>query len=223
MVTDPRMERRYYLHETRTRRAIVALARLLFGAATRMQVEGQDNLPGDGACVLIANHLATLDVFPLQLAVSRPIFFMAKAELFTNPTLDWLLRRLGAFPVERGARDQWAMQHAQKILDQGQVLGMFPEGTRSRGRGLGVAKTGAARLALESNLPLVPVSIEGSQSPLRSFPHRSSLRICVLEPIFPRPDDDPLSLMERGMYSMALNLPPDLRGVYADIPQNFLQ
>lgn len=219
---DARESQRFYLRETRFRRATVAAARLVFRPVLSLRVEGVANMPGEGACVVAANHLTTLDVFPLQFALPRPIFFMAKAELFANPAFGLLLRNLGAFPVQRGASDQWAMDHARQILDRGLVLGMFPEGTRSRGRGLAVAKTGAARLAIDKGVPVVPVAIDASQEPFRAFSGRSSVRICVSAPVYPRPDDDPLSLTERVMFALAASLPPGLRGVYAEIPPGFM-
>ena len=88
---------------------------------------------------------------------------MGKAELFKHPALDWLLRQLGGFPVNRGAHDEWAMQHARGVLEHGQVLGIFPEGRRNRGSGLQQAKTGAARLAIEAGCQIVPVALQGTE------------------------------------------------------------
>ena len=178
-------------------------------------------MPQDGACIVAANHVANQDVFPLQFAVPRPLFFMAKAELFGNPLLGWLLRQLGAFPVERGASDQWAMDHARRVLDAGLALGMFPEGTRSRGRGLTVARTGAARLAIEKALPIVPVGVAGSNDLRPTLCRRTLVRVTLLPPMFPRPQDDPLSLTERVMFALAASLPDHLRGVYAAPPEGF--
>jgi 1-acyl-sn-glycerol-3-phosphate acyltransferase len=186
-----------------------------------LSVQGAENLPRDAACIVVANHLTNLDVFPLQFALPRPIFFMGKAELFANPLLAWLLRQLGGFPVQRGASDQWAMDHARRVLEGGLVLGMFPEGTRWGARGLKVAKTGAARLSIEKNVPIVPVGIDGSQLIFRGFPRRKPVRVTVSPPIYPRPDDDPLSLIERTMFALAASLPPDLRGVYQEAAKGF--
>lgn len=218
---DQRESQTFYLRDTATRRFVVALAKVLLMPFMNLEIEGQSNLPQEGACVVAANHVTNLDVFPLQFALSRPLFFMAKAELFANPMLGGLVRRLGAFPVERGSSDQWAMDHARRVLDEGLTLGMFPEGTRSRGRGLAVAKTGAARLAIEKKVPIVPVGIAGSDAFFRGFPRRNSVRVSVSSPTFPRPDDDPLSLIERVMFAMAASLPEAMRGVYPDRPEGF--
>jgi 1-acyl-sn-glycerol-3-phosphate acyltransferase len=218
---DPRNSQTFYVRETPTRRIVVGLARMLFAPLMQLEVEGHPNLPGERACVVAANHVTNLDVFPLQFALPRPLFFMAKSELFASPVMDWLVRQLGAFPVQRGASDPWAMDHARLVLDSGLVLGMFPEGTRSGGRGLGVAKTGAARLAIEKKVPIVPVGITGTQGLLGGFPRRKPVLVRLSPPIFPQPDDDPLSLTERVMFALAASLPVQQRGVYAEPPAGF--
>jgi 1-acyl-sn-glycerol-3-phosphate acyltransferase len=200
---DPRQSQIFYLRETAIRRVVVPLARVLFAPAMRLQVEMRASLPVDGGCIVAANHLGNLDVFALQFAVPRPLFFMAKSELFGNPLAGWLLRNLGAFPVQRSSSDQWAMDHARRVLDAGLVLGMFPEGTRSRGSGLAVARTGAARLALEKGVPIVPVGITGSRGLWRSPLRRTAVRVMLLPPLLPKADDDPLSLTERVMFALA--------------------
>ncbi|MGA9532534.1 MAG: lysophospholipid acyltransferase family protein, partial [Anaerolineales bacterium] len=152
----------------------------------RLDVSGVRNLPQSGPCIVTANHVNVLDVFPLQLAVPRPIFFMAKAELHRNRWLDMLLRRLGSFPVERGHRDQWALGYADGLLAKGLVLGMFPEGTRTHGNGLRPAKTGAARLAISTQAPIIPVGISGVEGPVRIGPNRMTIRIRIGSPLSAR-------------------------------------
>jgi 1-acyl-sn-glycerol-3-phosphate acyltransferase len=128
---------------------------------------------------------------------------------------------LGGFPVYRGERDTWALEHARRILDTQQIVAMFPEGTRSRGVGLGVAKPGAARLAMEAACPVVVVSISGIQDLFRHFPRRAQVQVTIAPPIYPTESDTPLSLTDKMMYLMAQNLPPALRGVYAEVPAGF--
>src|SRR5512147_1856475 len=170
---DPRDKKKFYFADTSRRRAVVAFARALFAPIMKMEVQGIENLPHEGPVILAANHVTNFDVFPIQFAVPRVIFFMAKAELFKNPLMDVLIRNLSAFPVNRGDKDQWATRHALKVLKHGQILGMFPEGKRSKGRGLSVAKTGTARLALEANCPIVPMTVVGSDKFFKQFPHRA--------------------------------------------------
>lgn len=181
-----------------------------------MEVTGMENLPKKGAVIVAANHVTNMDIFPMQLALNRPIFFMGKAELFQNSLVHYLFRNLGAFPVYRGERDEWAFQHSLRLLHAGQVLGMFPEGTRSRGRGLKVAKTGAARLSIDVQCPLIPMSIDGSQRFFKGFPRRNQVTIIIGEEILPEKGELPISLTDRLMFQMARNLPVELRGVYAE-------
>ena len=133
-------------------------------------MEGAEKLPAEGAVILAANHLTNYDVFPLQFVISRPIFFMGKEELFRNPAMDWMLRQLGSFPVYRGERDEWAMRHAQSVLEHGQVLGMFPEGARNQGNGLRPGKKRGSPAGAGSRRPIVPVALHGPQYMFHRFP-----------------------------------------------------
>jgi 1-acyl-sn-glycerol-3-phosphate acyltransferase len=193
----------------------------LFAFFGKIQARGIEKLPVDGAVILAANHLTNFDVFPLQFALPRPIFYMGKEELFRNPVMDVLLRQLGGFPVYRGAQDAWAIRHAERVLENGQVLGIFPEGTRNNGAGLRPAKTGIARLAQAAGCPIVPAAIHGTQYIFRRFPHRTIVRISLGDAIYPEPNETHLNLTERVMFSLAEMLPPEARGVYRFRPPGF--
>jgi 1-acyl-sn-glycerol-3-phosphate acyltransferase len=218
---DAREKKKYYFTDTPQRRVMIAVIQAAFRLVMKMEVVGLENFPPQGPVVLAANHVTNFDVFPMQFALPRPIFFMGKAELFRNPLLDVLLRNLSGFPVYRGEKDQWAMRHAAKVLKHGQTLGIFPEGKRSKGRGLGVAKTGAARLAIETNCPIVPVAVTGSDKFFKRFPHRARVRIEFLPLISPKPGETPLALTDRLMFTLAQSLPKEMRGVYAQTPKGF--
>ncbi len=187
----------------------------------KLRVEGLENFPLDGAVVLAANHVTNFDVLPMQFSLPRPIFFMGKSSLFKIPLLEIAYRELGAFPVNRGEKDEWAIRHAAKVLAHGQTLGMFPEGKRSQGKGLGVAKTGTARLALDANCPIVPMAVIGTDKFFRRFPFRTVVTIRLLPPILPKPGETALSLMDRVMFTLAASLPAEMRGVYGEIPKGF--
>jgi 1-acyl-sn-glycerol-3-phosphate acyltransferase len=208
------------MEDSSARRFLMWLLRVFFRTAMVMKVEGRENFPLDGSVILAANHVTNFDVFPMQFSVPRAICFMGKSELF-NTLLDPLLRILCAFPVNRGEKDEWALRHARKVLAHGQPLGMFPEGKRSKGRGLSVAKTGTARLAIEMNCPIIPVIVIGTDKFFQRFPRRSSVTIRLLPPILPNPNDTPLSLTDRLMFTIATELPESMRGVYAEIPKGF--
>jgi len=220
-VSDPRDKKKFYFADTPQRRALIALVRSFFRLVMEMRVEGLENFPREGPVVLAANHVTNFDVFPMQFALPRPIFFMGKAELFKNPLVDLVIRNLSGFPVNRGEMDLWAMRHAAKVLAHGQTLGMFPEGTRSKGRGLKVAKTGSARLAIEAHCPILPIAIVGSDQFFKRFPRRTLVQITLLQPLLPKLGENPLALTDRLMFTLAQGLPEEMRGVYAQVPEGF--
>ena len=218
---NSREKKKYYFTDTSQRRALIGIVKSIFTLILTMDVRGLENFPREGPIILAANHVTNFDVFPMQFALPHPIFFMGKAELFQNPLLDILLRNLGGFPVQRGEKDEWAMRHAAKILKNGRTLGIFPEGKRSKGKGLSVAKTGAARLALEANCAIVPMAVVGSDRFFKRFPHRTCVQITILPPLLPKQGEDPLALTDRLMFTLAQALPETMRGVYAELPRGF--
>ena len=218
---DPRDRKRFYFHATRLRKFIVFMLTAVFRLFMKLEVIGVENFPLEGPVVIAANHVTNFDVFPMQFSLPRPIFYMGKAELFKFTLADIVFRNLGAFPVYRGEKDPWAMRHAGRVLAHSQTLGMFPEGTRSKIRGLSVAKTGIARLALEANCPIVPMAIVGSNRFFKDFPRRTRVTVCLLPPVMPGPNETPLSLTDQVMFALASALPIDMRGVYSEIPRGF--
>ena len=218
---DPRDKSRFVFHVTPFRKALIFALRNLFKLIMELRVEGLENFPLDGPVVLAANHVTNFDVLPMQFSVPRPIFFMSKSSLFKIPLLELAYRELGAFPVHRGEKDEWALRHAAEILRHGEALGMFPEGKRSQGKGLVVAKTGTARLALDANCPIVPLAVIGTDKFFKHFPRRTVVTIRLLPPVLPKPAESPLALMDRVMFILAASLPEEMRGVYADVPKGF--
>jgi 1-acyl-sn-glycerol-3-phosphate acyltransferase len=192
-----------------------------FRLMSRFTVSGAEQAPATGPVILAANHLTNYDVFFLQAAISRPIFFMGKEELFRHPVMDWTLRQLGGFPVYRSAGDEWAIRHAKRVLEAGKALGMFPEGTRSKGKGLKPAKTGVARLALGAGCPIVPVALHGPQYMFTRVSRRTLISVTFGQAVFPDPDESPLGLTDRFMFALASMLPVEQRGAYHVQPEGF--
>lgn len=221
VMSDPRNRKKFHFTMTWFRRFLTVLLTQAFRLVMVLEVKGVEYVPMRGALIVAANHVTNFDVFPLQIALPRPLFFMGKAELFRNPLMDVVLRNLGAFPVYRGTKDQWALWHARRVLENGAVLGMFPEGTRSKGRGMRLGKTGAARLAIETNTPILPVALIGTDQFFRHFPRRARVTVKILPPIVPRSGESPLELTERLMFVIAAALPPHMRGVYAEYAKGF--
>lgn len=124
-----------------------------------------EKIPATGPVIVSCNHIHNLDPPLVGTALTRQVRFMAKEELFRIPVISFLIRRFGAFPVSRGAGDKKALKTALAILDEGALLGLFPEGTRSKTGELGQAHTGAAYIALKSDAVLIPAAITGSYRP----------------------------------------------------------
>lgn len=139
------------------------LSHLVLRGAFRLKASGVEHLPRDTGFVLAANHLSNLDPWPLGLAAwPRTIHFMAKAEIFDSPVLGTFVAAQGAFPVRRGERDTGAVERAIEFARNGDPVVMFPEGTRRLpGRQI-KHHTGAARVALEAGVPLIPAGISGT-------------------------------------------------------------
>ena len=131
--------------------------------AARLKVEGLSNLPGSGPAILVSNHFNLGDPPVLTYVLPRRIVWMAKQELFDTPVIGWLFRAFGLIPVRRFEGDLRALRKAQNVLKRGHVLGMFPEGTRSAGKGLGEGEPGTAFIALRTGAPIVPVAIWGTE------------------------------------------------------------
>src|SRR5919197_131457 len=146
----------------------------------RLSRIGREHIPTDGPVILAANHRSFLDPFVIGTCLRRPIYYVAKKELFANRLQGWWLNALGAFPVDRGAGDRDTIETAKAILARGDCVLIFPEGTRTRPGSLGRAKRGVGRLALESGAPVVPVAVIGTEAIRRGWrirPHKVRIRI----------------------------------------------
>lgn len=168
-------------------RAILVPVFLLY---FRMQRIGREHLPASGPLLLAANHRSFLDPFVIGTLVRRPVYYMAKRELFARRWQAWLLNSLGAFPVDRGAGDSEAMDTARAILERGDCVVVFPEGTRVRSGPLGAPRRGIGRLALETGALVAPVAVIGTQGVRRGWRIRPrKVRLRVGRPLrFPMPE-----------------------------------
>jgi glycerol-3-phosphate dehydrogenase (NAD(P)+) len=157
-------------HERTRRRGVNSLvywpARLLIHPAVliyfRVRRLGREHVP-DGGVILASNHRSFLDPFVIGICIRRPIYFVAKRELFRNRLVGWFLNCMGAFPVRRGQSDEESVKTARQLLADGQAVVVFPEGTRIVNGSLGRPKRGVGRLALQSGAPVVPVAVTGSE------------------------------------------------------------
>lgn len=133
-------------------------------------IEGAENIPQDRPVVLASNHRSYADPVILTMPMKLPVSYMAKEELFKNKLFGWFIRKLGAFPVVRGAGDMSVIEDSINILNSGRNLVIFPEGTRSKDGKVGKGKTGVAMIAAKSGADVVPCGIifEGEKLHFRS-------------------------------------------------------
>ena len=207
------------------REALMSVARPLLP----LRVSGLEHVPQDGPLLLVSNHVSNADPIILELVSPRPLFFMGKQELFRNPIFHWILDRFGGFPVERGTADRAALRHARTILDNGIALGMFPEGGRSKTGALIEGHAGVGLLALQSQCPILPVGIYGTEFfPVNGErpPRRSANDVNGVVVNFGAPFTIPNILDGRRVSSngatrlimtrIAELLPAQYRGIYAE-------
>ncbi len=149
----------------------------------KWQISGVENIPKEGAVILAVNHISNWDPILVACGIERKINFMAKIELFRVPGLGALLRTFGAFPVKRGEGDMAAIRQALDILKEGEILGIFPEGHRSKTGNVLKGMPGMVLLMEKSKAPVVPIKVYGTR---RLFWHgRGKVGMVVGEPLQP--------------------------------------
>ncbi|CAG7611802.1 1-acyl-sn-glycerol-3-phosphate acyltransferase [Paenibacillus solanacearum] len=143
------------------------LFRIMFSLLFRLKAVGKENVPAEGPVVLCCNHISNFDPPVLGTPLDRKVHYMAKAELFELPVLGYVLPRICAFPVKRGGVSKESIKLSIQLLRSGEMLGIFPEGSRSNAGGMG--KKGAASLALKSGATVVPAAIVGNYKLFRQM------------------------------------------------------
>lgn len=133
---------------------------IIFKVFFRIKVSGRENLPKKGAAIVMSNHISNYDPPLLAAVFNRPLRFMAKKELFESPVMRFVLYLADAFPVDRDKRDIRAVKKALQVLKKGELLGLFPEGTRMPEGEPGDPKEGSVMLAVKSGVPIIPVGIK---------------------------------------------------------------
>lgn len=142
----------------------------IFYPKYKIVVEGKENVPDNGPVLICSNHISNYDPVVVGITAPRDIYFMAKEELFSKKLIGSLLLKLHAFPVKRGMKDRQALRKALDVLGDNKVLGLFPEGTRSKTGELKKGLAGAGFFALRSEASVIPCAIVGtykSKEPLR--------------------------------------------------------
>jgi 1-acyl-sn-glycerol-3-phosphate acyltransferase len=160
----------------------------LFLIAFKTRLHGTQNIPAGGA-VIAGNHVSHMDPVLLWCGSPRPIHFMAKRELWDQSFFRWMLPRVWAFPVNRGGADRTAIETATRYLKDGDLVGIFPEGTRSEdAQALGEAHGGAAFIAMRAGVPVIPAAFVGTEDVLakgRKLPRLRRVTVLFGKPISP--------------------------------------
>jgi 1-acyl-sn-glycerol-3-phosphate acyltransferase len=135
-----------------------------------VRVEGREHVPATGGAVLACNHLSFIDSIVMPLALPRPVYFLGKADYWDSWRTRWFFRGTGVVPVHRdgGDRSEASLRTGVEILRRGDLLGIYPEGTRSPDGRLYRGKTGPVRMALEADVPIVPCALSGTDEAMPS-------------------------------------------------------
>ena len=194
-----------------------------------IKVKDRERMKVDGPVVYVCNHLANLDPPIVASVLPRRVLFLAKREIFSNPLFSFLLRGWGAYPVSRYSADAQALRWVRTMLENNRAVVMFPEGTRSRNmQGLKKGHIGTGWVAAQTGATLVPIGMYGTddlQNILKVLMPIAKIRMSVGEPFKVNSDvadrAELQSVSTEIMYRIAMQLPEERRGIYADIPLSF--
>lgn len=195
----------------------------ILSLVARIRLRGRYHVPAHGPFLIAANHLSWTDIPLIPLLLPGKVVFMAKEEYFSSK-ISWLVRFMGAFPVKRGEGDRQALRAAEEQLKKGNVVVLFPEGTRSKTGTMAKGHAGLGMIALRAGVPVVPVAIWGSEKVLKQL--SPDVTISYGEPMVFKPKgakmtrEDIDSATEDAMRAIAAMLPPEYRGVYSDQQQS---
>jgi 1-acyl-sn-glycerol-3-phosphate acyltransferase len=196
---------------------IRVLVKIVFAIIARVRLSGLENVPAEGPFIIASNHLSWFDVPLIPIYFSRPVSYMAKEETFQS-RIGWLVRFLGAFPVKRGEADRQALRAASEQLKEGNIIVIFPEGTRSKTHTMARGHSGLGMIALRSGAPVLPVAVSGSEKLLKKF--RPRVTVTYGQPMILKPRgqkvtrEDVDAATEQVMHTIAEMLPPEYRGAY---------
>jgi 1-acyl-sn-glycerol-3-phosphate acyltransferase len=210
------------------RNALLFVIRWIFKILSRVEIVGLENIPSQGGAILAANHMSLIDPALVRMVISRRDVSSLVADSYKNNLpIRWLVDAMGGIWINRQQADLHALRQARDFLIQGGLLGIAPEGTRSKVGSLLPAKTGTAYLADKAGVPIVPAAISGTEKAFRELAHlrRPRLRIEYGEPFglppLERKDRD--AGLQRNtdeiMLHIAAMLPPQYWGAYRDHPR----
>lgn len=164
------------------------IARVLAKSYFRVQVIGRSHIPQKGPCLLVANHASFLDPFLICTAAPRIIHYITYAFFYYHPAFHWFCKRAYCIPVKKEGNDVSTLKQTFRLLKQGEIVGIFPEGARSETGKLGNAAPGTALIALKTGVPVVPAGIVGAYQAFprgATFPKPASITVTFGAPFFP--------------------------------------
>ncbi|MBR91789.1 MAG: 1-acyl-sn-glycerol-3-phosphate acyltransferase [Dehalococcoidia bacterium] len=194
-----------------------------------LKIKGIENIPSEGPYIVAPNHISNLDPPIIASILPRPPVFLAKKELFSFPLVSFLLRSYGAYPIDRSGKDNKAITWVtSKLITDKKIAIMFPEGTRSKKGGLIKGQPGVSKLAIEYNLPIVPIALSGTenlQNPLRVLKPSAQIKLNIGKPFIVdkqkinklSPISAVFSITNEIMTRISKMLPLEERGFYKDI------
>ena len=190
---------------------VTVLCRLLF----RLSVEGADNLPASGAYVVAPVHRSNLDTVFVAGISRRRLRFMGKDSLWKNPVTAFIFSALGGFPVHRGTADREALRRCMEVIEGGEPLVLFPEGTRQSGDKVEELFEGAAYVASKTGVPIVPVGVGGSERAMprgSKFIHPVKVHLVIGRPIYPPVKEG--RVPRSAVHDMTVGLHEELQGLF---------
>ncbi len=219
---------RFVNYRPRIIRNILLFAlRVAMKLVMKLNASGWENVPRTGPVIMMINHIAFLDPVILTGIFPRYLISMAKVEAIEDKIIGPIIKAFDAFPVNRGAGDRQALRTAFDVLDAGLALLIAPEGHRSENTALGEAHEGIAYVAQRAHVPIVPVAISGTEQfkyNIKRF-KRTTVTYRFGQPFYleageERANSDLLKQMtQEAMYQLAALLPPEQRGLYADLDE----
>ncbi|MCB0125461.1 MAG: 1-acyl-sn-glycerol-3-phosphate acyltransferase [Caldilineaceae bacterium] len=203
---------------TRLWQGLHLLITILKPLLCRLRVEGREYVPETGGCIVACTHTRGPDYVILGYAAPRQIYYMAKAELFqVNRWLTKFLWGVGTFPVQRGRSDLGAIQAAERLINDGHAVGMFPEGTRSPDGRLTKGKTGAARIATQAAVIVVPAAVINAGALFSQLGRRPEIIVRFGPSLRLDEDKTAKENTDRIMLAIAQLLPVEKRGYYGAV------
>ena len=208
-----------------TRRFCNFVLHILFKTLLKLEVVGLENVPLEGPLILAMTHTNFLDPALAGGVMPREVVIMSKIENFRHPFLGIIVRLYGAFPVRRGEVDRQAIRDSLEVLDNGEVLLMAPEGTRSGHGRLQKGHDGMTFIALRADAPILPMAVIGGERFWTNLPklRRTPVKVVVGKVFCFSPERERVrratmsKMTEEAMYQLASLLPPERRGVYSDL------